>query len=188
VVKVGRQTVFVGTTNQDQFLTDPTGNRRFLVIRVGEEVNVIWIDANRDQLWAEAYAAYAAGEDYRFTRAEIAELNAINGQYREHDVWEEAIRTGITRMKMHTVTIEDVITKILMMNVADATKVHRNRVADVLRALGCEPRRITLHNGERPYAYDVPGDLFVLKLDGRVTPPSEQTATPLKPLFGRTPR
>ena len=48
-----RQCVFVGTTNEDQYLSDVTGNRRFWPIKVGH-VSLEWIRANRDQLWAEA--------------------------------------------------------------------------------------------------------------------------------------
>jgi len=183
VVKVGRETVFVGTTNQEQFLTDPTGNRRFLVISVGEEVDIAWINANREQLWAEAYAAYAAGEDYKFTREDVRQLNAINDEYREHDVWEETVQRGIIKAKWKHVTIEDVLCKILQMDVADVTKIHRNRAADVLRSLKCTPCRPTLANGERPYAYAVPDDLCRAAPDGRVTPSSG--ATDAIPLFGR---
>lgn len=56
-----RQATFWGTTNDKKYLKDPTGNRRWLPIIV----NVPMIDTTklgrlRDQLWAEAYAAYRA--------------------------------------------------------------------------------------------------------------------------------
>ena len=51
-----RRCVFAMTTNQDEYLKDETGNRRWLPVRVvKDEANVEWLEANRDQLFAEAY-------------------------------------------------------------------------------------------------------------------------------------
>lgn len=70
-----RQCVFFGTTNKDDFLRDPTGNRRFLPIDVRPEfvkksvINDL-TDEEIDQIWAEAYALYAAGEPLYMTGEE----------------------------------------------------------------------------------------------------------------------
>lgn len=48
-----RRCVFVGTTNQVEFLADETGERRFLPVEVGT-ANVEAVAADREQLWAEA--------------------------------------------------------------------------------------------------------------------------------------
>lgn len=47
-----RRCIFIGTSNRDDFLKDPTGHRRFLPIKVGK-VDVKAILRDRDQLWAE---------------------------------------------------------------------------------------------------------------------------------------
>lgn len=62
-----RQCVFFGTTNRDDFLRDPTGNRRFLPIDVRAEyatksVPDDFTDEEIDQVWAEAYQLYISGE------------------------------------------------------------------------------------------------------------------------------
>ena len=67
-----RQCVFFGTTNKDDFLRDPTGNRRFLPIDVRPEFvkkSVIddLTDEEVDQIWAEAYKLYEAGEPLYMT-------------------------------------------------------------------------------------------------------------------------
>lgn len=64
-----RTSIFMGTTNAEQFLTDPTGARRFWVVPLtlkklkGEDIDKAAIIKLRDQLWAQAYAAYTAWVD-----------------------------------------------------------------------------------------------------------------------------
>ena len=56
-----RQVVFLGTTNADAYLKDDTGNRRFWPITVNPDLTFIPTDrvaADRDQIWAEAYAVW----------------------------------------------------------------------------------------------------------------------------------
>lgn len=50
-----RQCIFAMTTNQEQYLKDETGNRRWLPVRVLENANIDWLRDNREQLFAEAY-------------------------------------------------------------------------------------------------------------------------------------
>lgn len=65
-----RRCVLFGTTNADQFLADGTGNRRWLPVDVGV-VNVEGIEADRDQLWAEARELFRQG-GVRFGVEELA--------------------------------------------------------------------------------------------------------------------
>lgn len=61
-----RQCIFVGTTNEAQFLRDTTGNRRFWVVDTpGTATRSIWDDLTPEtvrQIWAEAVEIYKAGE------------------------------------------------------------------------------------------------------------------------------
>lgn len=61
-----RQCVFFGTTNNLEFLKDPTGNRRFWPILCGQrQVSkdvFTHLPAEVDQLWAEAVVLYDKGE------------------------------------------------------------------------------------------------------------------------------
>jgi len=65
-----RQVVFVGTTNESHYLTDTTGNRRFWPVRVTRPPDIEWLQANREQLLAEAVHRVDAGERFYPTREE----------------------------------------------------------------------------------------------------------------------
>lgn len=62
-----RQCVFFGTTNNKDFLRDPTGNRRFMPVDVRKEFITKSVvddltDEEINQIWAEAYELYKSNE------------------------------------------------------------------------------------------------------------------------------
>lgn len=65
-----RQVVIFCTTNKRQYLYDLTGNRRFWPIWIDQPIKIEWLRKYRDQLFAEAYAQYKAGQSYFPTREE----------------------------------------------------------------------------------------------------------------------
>ncbi|MDU0938784.1 MAG: virulence-associated E family protein [Clostridiales bacterium] len=72
-----RRCVFIGTSNDEEFLKDTTGNRRFWPVDVG--VNPATKNVFKDlpgevhQIWAEAYAAWQMGEEL-FISGEVLDL------------------------------------------------------------------------------------------------------------------
>lgn len=68
-----RECVFIGTTNEHEYLRDPTGGRRFLPVRTDGEVKLEDIIALRDQLWAEAVQLFNGGLRWWELPADAAE-------------------------------------------------------------------------------------------------------------------
>lgn len=85
-----RECVFVGTTNESEYLRDHTGGRRFLPVRVRDDATIRLdeIAAQRDQLWAEAVALFEQGVDYWTLPDEVAEEQEARFQ---EDSWEGRI-------------------------------------------------------------------------------------------------
>lgn len=94
-----RQCVFFGSTNDDEFLKDATGNRRFFPVAVKRtrKTHIIFepeFDAVVDQLWAEAMEGYMLGESLTLsdtaeaiaggTREEFTERTPIQGLIEEY--------------------------------------------------------------------------------------------------------
>lgn len=63
-----RQCVIFCSTNKKQYLYDLTGNRRFWPIWIDQQIKLAWLQRQRGQLFAEALAAYLAGEVYAPSR------------------------------------------------------------------------------------------------------------------------
>jgi len=85
-VRLGRHCAFCGTTNDLECLHDATGDRRFWPVTVGK-VDLGWIRANRDQLWAEAVACWRAGEQWWLTPEEQTASEQHSDAFRELDSW-----------------------------------------------------------------------------------------------------
>ncbi|GGE57458.1 virulence-associated E family protein [Actibacterium pelagium] len=85
-----RRTVFVGTVNEESFLADETGNRRYLPLKVGG-VDADWSDDFVEQLWAEAWQLYENGAQWWPTEEEAQLLAANAEKYRIKSEVEERI-------------------------------------------------------------------------------------------------
>lgn len=102
-----RQSVFFGTTNNDEFLRDYTGNRRFWPldcdeIEIMKDLFTEFTDYERDQVWAEAVQGFRAGEKLYLPRG--IEQEAIE-QQKSHTFYSE--REGIIRDYLDTLLPED---------------------------------------------------------------------------------
>jgi energy-coupling factor transporter ATP-binding protein EcfA2 len=143
-----RQNVFVGTTNDDEFLRDSTGGRRFWPVHVGK-IDLDGLAAERDQLFAEAVAAYRAGESWWMEAAfEEAHARPMQDAARVRDSWAEDVVTWLNKPVRRDlgfdgpgeiraeVTASEVMAEALGLTSGQQTMAIQKRVADVLKGLG----------------------------------------------------
>lgn len=87
-----RQCVFCGTTNQDEYLKDSTGNRRFWPIDCGQgEADLEGLRKIVDLLWAEAFYLYAMDSDTQLSPEARKAATQRQEAKRESDPWEGVI-------------------------------------------------------------------------------------------------
>lgn len=85
-----RQCIFVGTTNESEFLRDATGNRRFWVVDTpNSDSRIDFRDELTDeavhQIWAEAYRYFRKGEPLYLTGDTETEAKRIQSAHAEKD-------------------------------------------------------------------------------------------------------
>jgi predicted P-loop ATPase len=130
-----RQCVFIGTTNRDAYLRDETGGRRFWPIRTGT-IDVDALARDRDQLFAEAVAAYRRGArwwpDKDFERKHIMPQQAA--RY-EADVWEENVSDFLKTTTLSKVTVGQVA-RAIGIETPRIGRADQNRIAAAMERLG----------------------------------------------------
>ncbi|MEY4807481.1 MAG: Phormidium phage MIS-PhV1B [Cyanobacteriota bacterium] len=101
--RMARQSVFCATVNEDTFLRDDTGNRRFWVVPVegAKPIDKAGLLAARDAIWKAAVAAFRAGELPMLT----AELEALSSQqnqeFNQQDPWVEMVLAWMDGDPLH---------------------------------------------------------------------------------------
>lgn len=165
-IRLARQVVFIGTTNDWEWNKDPTGGRRFWPVNCEGEFNIKALRDVRDQLFAEALAIYDRGvelfgeperfeEGYRFwpSAAEQKELFDIEQLSREQ-------QDGVVDW-IHDWVYEQVapfsmadIAQAMKLDMSKLTRDLQTRIGNSLRKLGC--RKIEKRNGMTRYWYEPP--------------------------------
>jgi len=148
-----RRCVFIGTTNEHQYLKDATGNRRFWPVPCGD-VDVAAIAAARDHLWAEAVHRYRAGEAWWLTDVEhVAKSEAIQGDRAEQDAWAEYIDRWLDDPEIRMIdylTVGMIMSEALKMPMDRQNKIDEMRVANHLAKRGWERAKRRIAKGSPP--------------------------------------
>jgi len=83
---------FCGTGNNVQFLSDPTGNRRWLPFEVQSIMSPREYPFNYEGIYSQAYALYREGFQFWFSREEVLRLSAHNRQFETPRLEEELVQ------------------------------------------------------------------------------------------------
>ncbi|WP_070413140.1 VapE domain-containing protein [Pseudomonas lundensis] len=155
---VPRQCVFVGTTNQDEYLKDATGNRRYWPVAC-TKVDLDLLRDMRDQLWAEAMFCYEAGEIWWVNRDETAMFSEAQDERFVVDEWEGPILNWLEESQIgETTSGSEVLASALKLDFGHWGKPEQMRVGAIMHRLGW--RRVRLpalaKSGQRPWAYKKP--------------------------------
>jgi predicted P-loop ATPase len=151
ITNVKRQCVFAGTINPpidgSGYLTDSTGNRRYWPIACVGMIDRDGIENDRDQLWAEAFVRFKAGDKWWLETPELEALAAVEQAKRlKRDDWHELIEEWIGAR-------EDVsMCEVLQMLGVSRSRSAEMRIANIFGHLGFKKYRAN-RGGEREFRY-----------------------------------
>ena len=83
---------FCGTGNNTQFLSDPTGNRRWLPFEVESITSPREVPFDYEGIYSQAYALYRQGFQFWFSKAEILKLSVHNRQFETPRLEQELVQ------------------------------------------------------------------------------------------------
>lgn len=145
---------FVGSVNKNQFLTDDTGNRRFLAVTI-EEIDYQH-SINIDKCYAQALFLLNEGYRYYFDAEEIVKTNKLNEKYATTSIAEELFNTWFeilkwdeanNTQKLSSTQIAAVLTEKAKVQL---TQAFTKELGSALKKLGCERKAFG-----KGYAYAV---------------------------------
>ena len=167
-VEYKRQCVFIGTTNEHEFLKDSTGNRRWWPVQCGPDL-VAMADLERqvDQIWAEAYTRYLMGESTQMSKDATMIAKTEQAERLESDDWEGKVLEWLDQDAMtdrynagfgdepgqfeprRRVCVAEVLEDCLNIPVAHHRRAEKMRIARILDANQAWQRTSTMRFGDR---------------------------------------
>ncbi len=181
-----RRCVYVATTNEDEFLNDMTGARRFWVCRVIKPISFDLIKRDRGQIFAEAVLAYRKGESYWLASEEERLVQETDAQeYRIEEF--SSVQDEITKwwsLRPFDKRPEHMTVSIVARDVLGVPADRINRSVEIgaaraLKELGFSHTRIN-DNGRRRWGWRPP--ILFLKMpqrtsEGKVVDFKQETGT-----------
>jgi predicted P-loop ATPase len=129
-----RASVIVGTTNQQEFLNDTTGSRRFWVIPIQKPIDREQVEAERDRIWGAAVQIYRQGEPWWLTDEEEALINETREPFQMHDPWHDLIEEYLELRS--EVSTAEILENVIKLPVDRYDRASTLRINGVMKRLG----------------------------------------------------
>ncbi len=156
LVEHPRQTVFYGTTNHHDFLTDETGSRRYEVCQINRTIS---LDFDRDEFWAAANALESAGiSHWKVQDPESAARHKAT--FHAEDAWDQKVRDWLRGKSASEggpgyVFAVDVLTHVGQIAVGQQDAKGLHRVGRILTRI-CGPAKVRRFDEVTRRVYEVP--------------------------------
>lgn len=154
-----RKCILAGTLNpkiNNQYLNDETGNRRFWIIECHiKEINIGYVEENRDQLFAEAKYYYENKEKlWLINEEEISISNKIQeDRMISHSSWEEIIAEKLSTETDEKIKVNKILTNYIGMRAERINISCETRVGIIMAKMkGWRKEREA--DGRREYFYE----------------------------------
>lgn len=157
VEKYPRHFVFGASINDDTFLSDRTGNRRYWVVELNKKINLENVKILRDDLWSAIKYFYESGEQWWLTDEQEEMQKIDTSKYEEDNQFVDAIANYFTYQgeprqidPEKGFTMYDVMIHILQMNPKDTKdKRIQKELGFALRELGYDRKQRKINKVNR---------------------------------------
>jgi predicted P-loop ATPase len=147
-----RRAVLCGTTNEECWIHDPTGGRRFIPVKVSK-IDLAWLRENREQLFAEAVALFKLKR--RWWIYPKQEALAQQDARRPADPWEGPIYQYL-QGRAEIADLSELLERAVQVPVDRQTHQQLTRAGTILKKLGCVQQNQRRVNGRRSRPWSVP--------------------------------
>lgn len=156
---IPRQCVFIGTTNPERgagYFRDNTGNRRFWPVECSGNIDLLTLELERDQLFAEALVRVNKGEKLYMDKA-IEDL--AEGEQEERvmvDPWQDLLEQEVTQNRVWLT--EELYCGILKCDPKNLGQREQRRISACMRNIGFEyGKYFHATSGKRRRGFKHPG-------------------------------
>ena len=144
-----RQSIFVGTTNEDHYLRDPTGARRYWPVEC-RAIDLEGLANAREQLFAEALHRYRNGTPWHVID-DPRQAEEMQEERYLSDAWEDYIIPWLDLITTpRRVSVSMILEDVLQIDPSKQGKPEQTRVGNILRRAGYRP----VKGRHRPRLYE----------------------------------
>lgn len=130
-----RQFVFAATTNNYDYLKDPTGNRRYWPVTVECPIDIKAVNEIKDQLWAEAVYWYNEALYIGPTPEEELLADKERGKRLMTDVWEDKVINIISKLGLSEFKTSHIVDE-MDLRTNERSEAAARRVSGILKQNG----------------------------------------------------
>ena len=149
-VDLKRLSVFCGTSNETQILSDPTGNRRIIPILIDDIDHDLYNQCDKVGLWRELFQMFQAGCEYTILREDIIALNEATEMFKlstpEEDLIHKKLAPGTSTSFGEWMSLTD-IQQYLMVD-TKFNYLNTQRIGSILTSLGFYKERRMLNQSK----------------------------------------
>lgn len=126
------------TSNEDNLLSDPTGNTRYIAVHVLSIDHALYNSVNKRDLWLEAYNLYINGFDYELSFEDLEILSETSKRFENYSLEYELINKYMrqpTQQCLEELTATEIKNKLEVLSVQ---KLNLNKLGKELKRVGFE--------------------------------------------------
>lgn len=118
MLKCDRRFVLTGTANNGNFLTDPTGSRRYWIVPVNGKIDISALEKEVDGIWAAAVQAFKNGEQWWLDDKEAEMLKESNATFTYEHPWHPTIKRYLDCHKLDEYVLPENIAAISALDIS----------------------------------------------------------------------